>query len=354
MGNSSINTTENPKKFKFSASAAWIISAIAILAVCLIFFIATLLALTGTQAEPSIFDLSGIGATNDSLLISWNCTSAADEYIISCTGPNGETDDLTTDITFASISGLKPDSTYTVEVVPVKNGQKYSARSVQCTTEPYCEITSITVNECTSNSVTVSWQYNGKNEGFTAIAYVADIGGKRHLTSAKVDVAADSDTKCTISGLMPEMYYTVAIMPKSRFKKIGKLNFETQNNSISYKKLSIIRAAICPDDTQYTKNITKLTSVTPGKPYKISMMIIGEATSQDKVNMALYIKNSSGQLVSETNYPNIYTNPDEVSAGMQRIILLDFTAPQQQDEYTAYLTFDGELVRRIDFDTFAE
>lgn len=351
MGNSSIGKAENPKKFRITSSAVWIISAAAILIICLIFFLATLLSLPGSKSEPAVFDLSQIGATNDSLLISWDCTGSADEYIINCTS-QGASHEFTTDIIFASISGLAPDSTYTVKVTPVKDGMRYSPISLQCSTAKFCEITSIDIDECTADSVTVSWQYSGVNEGFTAVAYVVDISGKRHLTSAKVDIPAGSDTRCTIDGLMPEMHYTVAVMPKNRFCKLGKSTFETQFNSISYKKLNIIRAVICSDDSEKTTRVTKLTSLTAAMPYKISMIITGEASSHDKAEMALYIKNSSGQLVSEIKYSDIYTNPDGLDAFKQRIILLDFLSPAQQGQYTAYLTINGETVRRIDFDTF--
>lgn len=352
MGNLSINTTKTQKKFKLTRSAISIISAIAILTVCLILFIITLISISASKSEPVVFNLSQIGATNDSLLISWDCTSKADEYIVKYTDDKGQIGELNTNITFASIDDLVSNSKYTVEVIPVKGGQTYTALAVQCATEPYCEITSVTIDRCTSDSVSVSWQYSGPNEGFTVIAYVVDINGKRHLTSNKAEISADSDTKCTINGLMPEMSYTVAVMPKNRFGKIGKSTFETQFKSVEYENINIIRAVICPQDSKKTKSVTKLISLTPGEGYKISMIITGNTSSEDKVNMALYIKNSNGQLVSETNYTDIYTNPNNLSALKQRIILLDFAAPAAQDKYAAYLTINGITVRRIDFDTF--
>ncbi|MGN0475176.1 MAG: fibronectin type III domain-containing protein [Acutalibacteraceae bacterium] len=353
MGNLSINS-KNQKKFKLTASAIWIISAGTILAACMIFFIVTLISISGSKSAPAVFNLNQIGATNDSLLISWDCTRNADEYIIKYTGDKGQTGELNSSIPFASIDGLEPNTEYTVKVIPVKDGKLYGALSVQCVTEQYCEITSINIDECTSDSVSISWQYSGPNDGFTAIAYVVDIQGKRHLTSDKIEISAGGDAKCTINGLMPEMNYTVAVMPKSRFGKIGKSTFQTQFKSISYKKFSIIRAVICSKNTQDTAFVKKLTSLKASESYKISMIIAGKAASEQKVNMALYIKNSKGQLVSETKYDDIYTNLNNSDSFSQNTILLDFTSPAVQDEYTAYLTIDGQTVRRIDFDTFDE
>ncbi len=355
MDKSSINTQNKQKNNKFTNSALWIISAAAIMVVCLIFFIITICNADRAKGDPKVFDVAQAGATHDSLLISWDCTVAADEYIVNCTSADGNyTTEITSDIPFASVSGLIPDSKYTIEVIPVKNGQQYSSDSTQCNTAKYCEITAITIDSVTSDSVTASWQYSGINNGFTAIAYVTDIYGKRHLTSAKVEIPAGGDSNCTITGLVPEMKYTFAVIPNTRFNKLGKLNFETQFKSTSSSKINIIRAVICPENTQQTKTVTKLTSVKAGNPYKISMMISGVATAEDTVNMVLYINNSNGQLVSETHYDDIHTNPNGLTPFTQRIILLDFKSPEQKDEYTACLTIDGEFARRINFDTFSE
>lgn len=323
----------------------------AISSLCLIFFFYTLFTLKNYDSTPEILNAKQIGSTENSLLISWDCSGSADEYTVRCYGNDGKIfGDITTDIPFAAIRNLNSDSEYCVEISAVKDSKQYSAKSIICSTEPFCEVTSITILKTTQNSVTFSWEYNGADKGFTAVAYILDLDGKRHLTSSKAQISGESSAQCTIEGLLPNMNYTLAVMPATRYNKLCKADFTTGAYKKSYSKLDITRFVICSDNSDNSPVVKSFKTIKPNSPYKISIIISGEASKDEKVNMAIYIKDNNGNFVSETKYADIYTNPDGKAAFKQRVILLSIISPQAEGKYIAYLTIDGETAARLNFD----
>lgn len=319
-------------------------------ALCLIFFFYTFFILKNSSSTPEILNARQIGSTENSLLISWDCSGFADEYTVRCYGNDGEIfDNITTDIPFAAIRNLNYDSVYNVEISAVKGSRQYSTKSISCTTEPYCKVTSVTVLKTTQNSVTFSWEYNGTDKGFTAAAYVLDLEGKRHFTS-KAQISEGDSTQCTIEGLLPDINYTLAVMPATHYNELYKTNFTTDKYNESYSKLKIIRFVICSNDSDNSPIVNSLKSIKTNSAYKASIIISGEASKEDKANMAIYIKDSNGNLVSETQYADIYTNPDGKASFKQRVILLSIMSPQVEGKYIAYLTIDGEIAAKVNFD----
>lgn len=350
MDKSPINSSK--KKGKSHKSTLFPIAAGVILVVCLIFFFCTLSDIAKAKSEPEVFDIRAVSATDTSLLLSWNCTPKADEYSVRCIGANGE--DISrqsADIPFAVLRGLDSNTKYTIEVSAFKDGTEYPASSASVSTEQYCVVTAVNITESTSRSVTISWDYTGDDSGFTVVAYVIDINGKRHMTTDEVKIAKGQKSECTIDGLMPETEYTVAVIPNTKFKQVCKANFVTAFEKISYDRLTIVRSVICDAATDDSPNVMRLSSINPDTEYKISMIISGEASKEDTADMTLFIKDKQGNLVSETNFGAIYTNPNGVHGYKHRVILLSFTSPSNAGEYEAYLIIDGEIAAKIPFET---
>ena len=329
--------------------AVSIICTIALI-LCLIFFISAL-SNFNTGNSPKIKNVKQTGATSSSVLISWDCLGNADEYAIKCIDTNGNVmTDLTTDIQFAAVRALQPDSVYTVEVYAVDEGKQGSLSSVSCSTKPFCKVENITVNKVGRTYVDISWEYSGIDNGFTAVAYAVDTDGKRHLTSEKIKISSGESSHCVIKGLLPEMNYTVAVMPDTTYKEICKANFQTGSYNESYKRFNIMRFVICPASSNNPEKVAKLRSIKPNEPYKTSLIISGSASKDDKSEIGLYITNSEGQLVSETKHSDIYTNPNGIEAFRQRAFLLSFTSPDKDGQYKLYLTIDGEMAESYAFE----
>lgn len=350
MDNSPINSSK--RKSKAHKAALFPIAAGVILVICLVFFFCTLSDIAKAKSEPEVFDIRAVSATDTSLLLSWNCTPKAEEYSVRCISADGKTvTQQSADIPFAVFRGLEPNTQYTIEVSAFKDDTEYPASSVSASTEQYCAVTAVNVTKTTSRSVTISWDYTGDDSGFTAVAYVIDINGKRHLTTDQVKIAKGQKGKCTIEGLMPETEYTVAVIPNTKFKQVCKANFATAFEKISYDKLTIVRSVICDADTDDSPNVMRLSSINPDTEYKISMIISGETSKDDTADMALFIKDKQGNLVSETNFGAIHTNPNGIHGYKHRVILLSFTSPSNSGEYEACLTIDGEIAAKIPFET---
>lgn len=350
MDNASINSSK--KKNKSNKTSLFPIVAGVILVICLAFFFCTLSDIAKSKNEPEVFDIRAVSATDTSLLLSWNCTPEAEEYSVKCIDGNGENiATQSTDTPFAVLRDLEPNTQYTIEVSAFKDGTEYPSSSASVSTGQYCAVTLVKVTETNARSVTISWDYTGADNGFTAVAYVIDINGKRHLTTDTVKIAKGQKNECVIEGLLPDTEYTVTVMPNTKFRQVYKTNFITAFEKISYNKFTIIRTVICDASTDTSPNVLRVQSLMPSTEYKISMIISGEAAKDDTVEMALLIKDKHGNLVSETNFGEVYTNPNGSDWYKHRVILLSFTSPSDIGEYQAYITFDGEIASKITFET---
>lgn len=317
--------------------------------VCLVFFFYTLFDFKNSRNIPKISGAQQLGATDSSVLISWNNSDIADGYRVRLKDSDGGEIVSDYDIPFAALRSLQPNKNYSVDIFALKNGSEYGAQNITCSTESYCEVTKVKVVKVGSDFVNVSWEYNGVNQGFEAIAYVLDSEGKRHITSQKVKVTANKKPQCKISGLTSELNYTVAVMPLTSYCKIGKSVFKTTKNSKTYNKFSIIRFVIFSASAKNTVQVQDLKRIKPSSKYKTSLIINGKTDKNHKVNMSLLITDINGNLISEKQCGEVYTNPEGKQWYYHRSYIFDFMTPDKLGDYYIYLVVDGQTVDKIKF-----
>lgn len=317
--------------------------------VCLVFFFYTLFRVQSNRDMPQIFDAQQLGATDSAVLLSWSSSDSADGYRIRMADDNGGAFVSDCNLPFAVLRNLQPNSSYSVDISALKDGQESGEKHITCVTESFCEITKIDITKVGSDFVNLSWNYDGVNQGFEVAAYVLDSNGKRHLTSGKIQISADGETKCTIKGLVSEMNYTVVVMPLTSYCKVGKSHFKTDKYSKEYNKFNIVRFVICAANVKDAVQVQDLNRIKPSSPYKTSLIINGKTDKTHKVDISLLITDLDGNLIKEEIYKDIYTNPDDKQWYIYRYMLFDFYTPDQLGEYYIYLVINGQSVRRNKF-----
>lgn len=307
--------------------------------------------LRGQMGSPShrIANAQQIGATDTAVLLSWQGTDSADYYRISY--PDGMNQIVVTesDIPFAVLRRLSPDSAFNAEIRAVTGSRESAPVSVDCRTENRCEVTAIHVTDVQNDTATVSWEYTGQNKGFTAIAYAVDGQGRRHLTTKAVTVKENEPPQCVMGGLYPELSYTVAVMPLTKYHQTGKSTFTVPLYSNAYNKIVFSRFVICPSDTRNTPTVRSLKTVQPSSPYKVSLMFSGKTDSSHTVPVSLLLLKPDGQLYSEFRFSDIPTNPKNKTWYVQRFALLDFRSPTEEGDYQMVLIADGHRIEKIPF-----
>ena len=320
-----------------------------IAAISLVFFFFSLYRMRSSNQVPQIFEVKQIGATDHAVLISWSSSKEAQQFIVRCKSADGRSvPDITCQTPFAAVELLEPNQLYRIKVIPVANGQEYKAASINCHTESFCNVTEVSATDVGCDFVDVSWKSEGKDTGFVAIAYALDMEGKRHFTSRKVHVPA-GQSECRISGLLSNLHYTVAVMPKTKYGTIAKSVFTTTEYSEQYRDIRIIRFVICSFSSENTLSVRALKTVEPSSSYQTSLIISGKASASDKRNMDIYITDEEDRLVVEAPHPGILLNPKGESAYAHRVVLLPFQSPSQEGAYSLYLTFNGRTVKREPF-----
>lgn len=347
INNKTNSTADDKKLLKISLI---LIAAGAVATVGLIFFFYTLFDLKTEESTPEIYDARQLAATDSSVLLTWSSTSSAQRYIVRY-NEHGDTQSLQTvcDQPFAALRHLQPNTTYDVEITAVIDQQEYGRSAITCVTESFCKAADIQIENVGSSDVTLSWNFQGADKGFQVVAYAVDENGQRHITSKIANVRAGNNTRCRISGLSPEVNYTVAVIPMTRYCEVAKSTFQTQKYSKKYDKLNVIRSVICLFTSDDSPQAVQLINLKPNTSYKTSTIINGSATRTDKVNMMMYITDSQGNIISDFAKEGVYTNPNGEHAYVYRVILLDFKSPKSPGNYNLYLAIDGQTVRKIEF-----
>lgn len=308
--------------------------------------------LSGCQADShslSVADARQIGATDTAVLLSWQGSDRAERYRISY--PDGANGFIVTesDIPYAVLRGLSPDNAFTAKIRAVSGRQESAPVSVACRTENRCDVTAIHVTDHRDGTAAVAWEFSGQNEGFTAIAYVLDGQGRRHLTTEAVTVRANEPPECVISGLYPGLSYTVAVMPLTKYHRTGKSTFRAQFYSDQYHNLNFLRFVICPADAKNTPTVRSLQTVQPSSPYKVSLTFNGKTDRFHTVPVSLLILGSDGQLCGEYRFSDVPTNPENKIWYVQRFVLLDFRSPPEEGNYQMVLLADGHRITELAF-----
>lgn len=321
-----------------------------ITSLCLIFFFVQLFNAKKNSVTPIVFKAEQIGATDSSVLIVWSSSDAAKEFIVRYRSTDSsEYNEYMTDKPFAAIRDLKAGKRYKATVAPVDGDKIYESVTVICNTSPYCNVTSVSVDEVTNNSAHVKWEYSGIDDGFTIAAYALDKNGKRHVKSENIIVPAGSAKECVIENLLSELNYTVCVMPNTRYATAGKSTFTTEKYSKLYNKLNIVRFVICENDSDdsifvsLTKNLASLAD------YKTSTIISGQVKPNEKINVTTYITDTESNIISHCIYNDICINPEDIEKNVYTTVMTSFRAPEKTGDYIMHIAFDGVTVSKIDF-----
>lgn len=339
-----LSQTKKLKQITLILTAVGIVTAVS-----LVFFFFILYRIRNNSRTPQIFEIRQIGATDHAILISWSCSKDAEQFIVRGKSDSGDSvPEIVCRTPFAAVESLEPNSRYRIEVIPVANGMEYKPVTLTCTTEVFCSVTHVSATDVGRDYVDISWKSEGTDKGFVAVAYAIDKEGKRHFTSGKVHVPA-GQTKCRISGLLSNLRYTVAVMPKTKYGSIDKSVFTTTEYSEEYKNIKIMRFVICPFYSENTPNVHALKTVEPSSPYQSSLIISGKAGVSDKCDMDVYITDAEDRLIGKVSHPQIPLNPEDKPPYVNRMMLLSFSSPSREGDYFLYLTFDGKTVKREPF-----
>ena len=321
----------------------------AVILTCLLFFFSRTFP-DRNSAIPQIYSAEQIGCTDSSVLISWSCSESAKDFsVLFREADKKEYSEIKTSQPFAALHDLKPYCRYDVRIVPVDGEKDYEPISLECSTAPYCHITSVEAVKVNSDSVSVRWQYEGLDEGFSVVAYAVDGEGKRHVTSDIIKIPAGSEKQCNMTGLLSNVHYTVCVMPESKYMTVGKTTFTTLKYSEKNNRVNIIRFVICPYQSANSFMVTQLKALTPNDPYKTSILYNGEASPEEKVDLMIYITDENGTFVSDFTQRNVQLNPDDVTSYVFRSWMSDFTAPARPGNYLIYAAVDGVTVTRTNF-----
>ena len=300
---------------------------------------------------PTVFDVNQIGATDSSVLLVWSHSEAANEFIVRYRSTDSlQISELRTNSSFVAIHGLEPYKNYKADVIPVVNGVEYTPVSVICSTDPYCNITEINVDDITNHSAHITWDFKGINEGFTAIAYAVDQKGRRFLTTEKIQVTKDGLNECTFESLLSDVTYTVCVMPNTRYSQVKKITFTTDIYSKTYNTYTINRFVICSVNSTDPFRVSVVRNLTAGQQYKTSLIMSGTADSTKTVNMATYVTDSQNIIVSYNAANDVFLNPDGKNNYFYRSYEIEFTAPLTPGEYYLYAVVDGTTIKKLTFE----
>lgn len=343
------NITISEREKKMNRITLLMILAGAAASVCLVFLFIHIFNSNNAAAAPEISDFKQIGATDSSVLLSWNSSGAASEFVVRykpCS--RNEYTEFRTASPFAAIHGLAPYTDYDAQVSPVDERGEHTPVSLVCSTSPFCHVTSVEVTNIQNNSAQVTWTYDGIDNGFSVVAYAIDKDGKRHAVSESVTIAKGAESRCTVGNLLSEVNYTVCVMPVTKYFTVGKSTFVTQKYSRGYNNLNIIRFAICTPDSDDSMRVNSVKTLTFEQPYRASMIINGASDSSDKVDLTIYITDKNNNFISEFKKPGVYTNPENKDSFYYRMINADFTAPKEPGEYYIFCAMDGNTVIKND------
>lgn len=340
-------TAEHSQKKLRDFTGILLVAGLAVILLGMIFFFT--LKRQMEVSSPRIAGARQIGATDTAVLLSWEGTDGADYYRVSY--PDGANRIVVTesDIPYAVLRRLAPGKTFAAKIRAVSGSRESAPVSVDCRTENRCDVTAVHVTDVQHDTATVSWEYTGQNKGFTAIAYAVDEQGRRHLTTKAVTVKENEPPQCVMDGLYPELSYTVAVMPLTKYHRTGKSTFTVPIYSDAYNKLIFSRFVICLADSQNTPTVRSLKTVQPSSPYKVSLMFSGKTDSSHTVPVSLLILKPDGQLYSEYRFTDIPTNPENKTWYVQRFALLDFRSPIEEGDYQMVLIADGHRIATIPF-----
>ena len=309
MNNATIDSSQTYRKYKKLTSLFFLIGIIASL--CLVFFFIMLFKLRDSSITPKIFKAEQIGSTDSSILLAWSSSDAAKEFIVKYRSTDSiEYKQFRTDKPFAAIHGLQPFKRYKAIVAPVDGSVEYKACTVLCNTSPFCHVSDVAVDEVTGSSAHITWNSEGIDAGFTVVAYALDLNGKRHVTSQQVHVSPGTAHECTVDHLLSELNYTVCVMPDTKYATVGKSSFTTLKYSKEYNQLKVIRFATCSAESEDSMHVRAINRLEPQKDYKTSIIINGEASPEDKIELTLYITDTDGNIVSDFIKKDVYTNPE--------------------------------------------
>ena len=319
--------------------------------VCLVFFFVELFHRRGDATQATVYSAQQIGQTDKSLLISWSSSDASLEFNVKCAENTGaEVTEVRTRHPFAAIHDLEPDKEYKVTIIPIDENGEQEPYELDCRTSPYCNVTSVNVEEVDGSSATVSWTYEGRDTGFTVIAYALDQNRKRHLTSAPISVPAGAETKqCRLTGLLSELHYTVCVMPDTKYAGVAKSDFTTLRNSESYNNVSIIRFVACENQSRNQVMVRVAYQLAANSPYKTSMILSGTIDPFEDVGLTVYITDPDGNLISEFLTPNIIR--DQIGTGqiLYQSLMTEFTSPEKEGSYKLLAALENVTVARSSF-----
>ncbi len=337
-----------PRKFPQRYTLA-VVAVGTLFLVCLFFFFHTLLHHNHTAEEiPSVSDARQVSASDKAVLLSWNGSASADGYRLYYTDGDGVAIVSDCDLPFAALRNLKPNASYDVNIVALKEGKEYQSQRLTCTTQRYCEVKEILVSKVGSDFISLNWNFEGADDGFEVIAYVLDENGQRYLTSQKVSVPAGKN-RCKLKGLTPELRYTVAVMPLTPYGQMNSLTFSTGKHSKKYDDIDIIRFVICPADSENVTNVHTIKQLRPDTAYKTSLILNGKTNKKHTVNLSLVVTDADGNVITCSTYPDVHTNPENKQWFIHRSFLFDFQSPQTPGDYTMYLVLDGKYGMKIKF-----
>ena len=340
---------DQPAKKSRRTRLLWTLAGVGLVtAISLVLFIVALCRINRRQT-PRIFEVRQIGATQNAVLVAWESSDEAEQFVLHGQDTDGQSiPDITCTEPFAAVRGLSPNTSYRIQVVPVSGSVSYTPVSLVCRTAALCHVRDVTVSDVTENAATVHWNTEGADEGFVAIAYALDRQNLRHLTSRRVHVPRGQH-QCQLTGLLSNLHYTVTVMPKTPFGTVGKSSFVTAEYSGSYDKINLIRAVICPGTSSDAVEVHQLKTVKPDNGYKVSMIITGKTSQDDRSDFGLYITDASDRLISEVSVSRIPTNPKDLPAYVYRVVTLDFTSPPTDGDYSLYVVIDGHTIKREPF-----
>ncbi len=344
------NVTILESEKKLNRITVILIAAGAVVSLCLVFVFVQHFKAQRESAAPEILELKQIGATDSSVLLSWNSSADVIEFAVRYQSfDRPEFTEIRTEDPFAAIRGLEPDTSYTAQVIPIDGKGEHEPATLVCRTSPFCKVTSVDVTDIQPDSADVTWKFEGIDEGFTVAAYAIDKEGKRHFISDTVSVAKGAKSRCRLTNLLSEVNYTVCVMPVTRYFSVGKSTFKTDKYSDSYNQLKIIRFVVCAADSPASMQVVPFKTLSPDQPYRTSMIISGDTDSSHKIDMTVYITDTKGRIISEFTRKGLSTNPQDKPAHVYRILLADIKAPSEPGDYRLYAAFNGVTVAKTVF-----
>lgn len=338
------------KQSGFVVNKADIINLIAVSAVslvCVIFFIVALNSYRTSAARVCISNLKQIASTDNSILIAWDCSTKAEKYVISYN--NGSDDfSIETTLPFARLEKLDNGKSYTVNVKAVKNDIFSNEAAIECKTQPRCDVTDISIIS-EENRISVSWSFEGVDNGFKVMAYAVDSQGYRHANADSIIVDIGQESICYFDNLLPSMTYTIAVVPQTKYLSLKKMNTEPLKYNKLYNNLNIIQSIICEAKDMQSQKPKSFNSISRGSEYAVSIMVQGEGDADSTADFDIYFINRNGTLVKELKASDVHTNPNNKPSFIYRPIAFSFTCDDMPpDNYNVLVCIDGKTASHFD------